>query len=195
MSYFAFNCCDCVSPSDPLKAADRTKRWECLFTMHCEFYWLQIKIKNQLSISLDSVTFSNNNWSMQYESAGVSENRQRLACILLGKWIDKCVNTKISPVVVRRYERATFLMTQHRSQGADSPNNTWTFHIWDTFSTHVQCITYFWKQSHAQVCNLLMGVYSRCSWFGPSDISMVGKLFLRGANRLFLSGAAWLVPG
>lgn len=111
MSYFAFNCCDCVSPSDPLKAADRTKRWECWFTMHCEFYWLQIKIKHQLSISLGSVTFSNNNWSMQYESAGVSENHQRPACILLGKWIDECVNTKLSPVVVRRYEKATFLMT------------------------------------------------------------------------------------
>lgn len=47
-----------------------------------------------------------------------------------------------------------------------SLNNTWTPRIWDTFSTHVQCITYFWKRSHAQVCNLLMmGVYSRCSWF------------------------------
>lgn len=82
-----------------------------------------------------------------------------------------------------RERKQDFLMTKHRSQGADRPNNTWTSHIWDTFSTHMRCITYFWKQSQAPVCNLLMGVYSRCSWFALCDFSMVSKVFLRGADR------------
>lgn len=73
----------------------------------------------------------------------------------------------MSPVLGNMYERVIFDdIVQILGCRQHNLNNAWTPCIWDSFSAHVLCITYFWKRSHAWVCNPLMGVYSCCSWFG-----------------------------
>lgn len=142
MNYFAFNCCGwpCLSIW-----CSKGHRSEQHFAMHGELYWLDIKIKNQLTTPTDP--FGTDFHFLKQclinalvESAGLNENNPKLHHILIGKWIDRSIDInnrlEMSPMLGSGYERAPFFDDIAKILGCrqHSLNNTWTPRIWDIFS-------------------------------------------------------------